>query len=97
MLTLEVLNRDEDRAWTNWSGRGFRRKSLSERLKQACPSLRLNERKRFAQALADGLPLELVIEKPESAGPLFSILDATGVVYITRPNPAEPGARANAE
>ncbi len=79
--TLHVIGSDESRAWTDWSGRGFRKKSLAEALKKACPSLRLTDRKRIAKKLADGEPAQLLIEEMSAAKRLFDILEATGVVF----------------
>ncbi len=81
MLVLHILGQDKTRAWTDWSGRGFRKTSFSERLKAACPSLRLTERKRLAQSLADAVPLSLIIEVPERLRSLTNILEATGVRF----------------
>ena len=81
MLILHLLGQDSSRAWTDWSGRGFRKKSISERLKAVCPSLRLTERKRLAKRLADGAPVSFRIEVPEHLGGLTAILEATGAQF----------------
>src|SRR5882724_2114386 len=84
MLTLQILGSDESKAWTDWSGRGFRKKSIAEYLKRVCPSLQLTERKRTAKKLADAVPLRLTLEKPENSKALLTILEATGVVFTLK-------------
>lgn len=91
MRTLHILGKDDGRGWTDWSGRGFRTTSIAERLKEACPSLRLTERKRLARKLADGARLSLVLEQPDKVESLIVLLEATGVIFSMEDG--EPGQR----
>ena len=91
MIVLNILRWDESRAWSDWGSRGHRKKCLEDRLKRACPSLRLTERKRLAQKLTDGIAMRVVIEDPKYTESLSVILEASGAsIRMSEEEPNQP-------
>ncbi|MFZ2642146.1 MAG: hypothetical protein WA117_14200, partial [Verrucomicrobiia bacterium] len=60
-MIIKVSAIDESRAWTDWCGQS--RRMLANRLTEACPHLRLTERKRLARTLLSGKPSEVTVEE----------------------------------
>jgi hypothetical protein len=95
MSELHILGTDKESAWTDWSGRGFRTKSIARCLAQACPSMGLTERKRLAQKISDGEPLFFRIEHPERLSNLPHILESTGILFSIREKKSQPSGPEN--
>jgi hypothetical protein len=75
---ITVLSFDKDRAWTDWGGQA--RTMLSDRLREACPSLRLTERKRLAKSLLKGGGARVRIEVEAQLNSVHHMLESLGAM-----------------
>ena len=75
-MILTVHGFDKSCAWTNWGGQP--RAQIVERLKLACPALRLAERKRIAKELLSGDHVTLRITEESQGEGICHVLESIG-------------------
>lgn len=80
MVTILIQDWDGDRAWTDWCGQA--KHQLVQRLKTACPALRVTDRKRLAAALMKREACSIQLPNVRGASGIRHILESLGARVV---------------
>ena len=80
MVTISIQDWNTERAWADWSGQA--KHQLVQRLKEACPTIRVTARKRLASAILKREVCNIQLPGIRGASGIRHVLESLGASVV---------------